>query len=84
MQVRAKDPNVKRIPSPYIVFENDHPVVAGASMSDLSHYLTGSLTASLKLKTGDVVSLYANNRREYLYDSGAHYTQFAGWLVEED
>jgi len=60
------------------------PIVAGIIMSNLSYHSTGSLTASLKLKAGDVVILYSNNRREILYDNVKHFTQFVGWLVDED
>ena len=57
--------------------------VASAFMANLSYSLSGSLTASLKLKAGDVVYLYSYKYAS-LYDSDSHYTQFAGWLVEED
>ena len=42
---------------------------------------TASLTASLALKRGDMVSL----KKEYgtLHDNQYHFTHFAGWLVEE-
>ena len=83
LQKRAKDPNNKRVPSPYAVAKKD-PVVAGTMMSNLSYYSTGSLTASLKLKASDVVNLYSRSKRGYLFDSVSHYTQFTGWLVEED
>jgi len=64
--------------------ERDFPIVSATSMSNLSYYSTGSLTTSLKLRKSDVVKLYSRNGRENLYESEAHYTQFVGWLVEED
>jgi len=66
------------------ILSGKFPVVAGTIMTNQSHHSTGSLTASLNLKKSDVVNIYSKNRRGLLYDSGAHYTQFAGWLVEED
>jgi len=83
LRVRAKDPNDKRVIY-HMVHVDNVPVVAGTVMSSLPSYSTGSLMASLKLKVGDVVNLHSQNRRENLHDNGAHYTQFAGWLVEED
>ena len=64
--------------------ERDFPIVSATSMSNLSNYLTGSLTTSLKLRKSDVVKLHSLSSRGNLYESGAHYTQFVGWLVEED
>jgi len=66
------------------VFISNHPIVASARISNDSYYSTGSLTASLKLKTSDVVKVFTQHGREHLYGSDAHYTQFAGWLVEEN
>ena len=83
LRVRAKDPNVKRVKY-HMVHVDNVPVVAGTAMSGLPSYSTGSLMASLKLKVGDVVNLHSQNRRDALHDNEAHYTQFAGWLVEED
>ena len=83
LQFRAKDPNAKKAVYPMIHVRNV-PVIAGTFMSSRSYFSTGSLTASLKLKSGDVVNLLSQNKRENLYESGAHYTQFAGWLVDED
>jgi len=60
------------------------PIVASTLMSRVSNHSTGSLTASLKLKTSDVVNLISKASRRFLYDGLPHYTQFAGWLVEED
>ena len=83
LRVRAKDPNVTRLMHHMVHVENV-PVLAGTAMSSLPSHSTGSLMASLKLKSGEVVNLYSQSRRDTLYDDGAHYTQFAGWLVEED
>jgi len=79
--VKEKNPTI-----PHSVYINDGkiPIVAGTMMSNLSYHSTGSLTASLKLKKNDVVTLYSDSKRGNLYDSGGHYTQFVGWLVEED
>ena len=82
LQFRAKDPNVKNVV--HHVEVERIPVVAATAMSSLPSHSTGSLMASLKLKASDVVNLHLQNRRENLHDNGAHYTQFAGWLVEED
>ena len=60
------------------------PIVAGTLMSRVSNHSTGSLTASLKLKTSDVVNLFSKASRRFMQDGLPHYTQFAGWLVEED
>ena len=83
LQKRAKDPKNKGVPIPYNVPKKD-PIVAGTMMSNFSYYSTGSLTASLKLKAGDVVNLYSPSKRGYLFDIASHYSQFTGWLVEED
>ena len=64
--------------------ERDFPIVSATSMSNLSYYSTGSLTTSLKLRKSDVVKIHSLSSRGNLYESGAHYTQFVGWLVEED
>jgi len=40
------------------------------------------ISASLRLKTGDQVRLFKTGGT--LFDDGNHYTQFTGWLVEED
>jgi len=83
LRKRAKDRNNSRLPSGSVLIGKEL-IVAGTLMSNLSYRSTGSLTASLKLKASDVVNLYSRNRRDNLYDSVAHYTQFTGWLVEED
>jgi len=49
--------------------------------SDQFRSLSG-ISASLRLKTGDQVRLFKTSGT--LYDDGNHYTQFTGWLVEED
>jgi len=41
-----------------------------------------SMTASLRLKTGDKVNLWLSIG--VLVDDISHYTHFTGWLVEED
>jgi len=41
-----------------------------------------SLTASLRLKTGDKVHLWLTVGM--LYDDVSHFTHFTGWLVEEE
>ena len=83
LRVRAKDPNITRVPY-NIIYVASVPVVAATATSGLPSYSTGSLTASLKLKAGDVVNLHSQHRRDALHDNEGHYTQFAGWLVEED
>ena len=84
LQFRAKDPNdVKRVIYHMMRGENGQ-VVAGTAMSSLPSHSTGSLTASLKLRKSDVVKIHSLSSRGNLYESGAHYTQFVGWLVEED
>jgi len=40
------------------------------------------ISASLKLKIGDQVTLFKGAGT--LNDDGSHYTHFSGWLVEED
>ena len=61
------------------------PRIATTYMANLSYRLPGSITASLKLKASDIVSLVSvEHQLVQLYDGRAHYTQFAGWLVEED
>ena len=61
------------------------PRIATTYMANLSYPLPGSITASLKLKASDTVSLVSvEHQLVQLYDGRAHYTQFAGWLVEED
>ena len=40
------------------------------------------ISASLKLKIGDQVTLFKSAGT--LNDGGSHYTHFTGWLVEED
>ena len=78
---------VVREKSPVIVHSihiGQIPIVAGTHMSNSSYQSTGSLTASLKLKTSDVVKIFSPFGREHPYESGAHFTQFAGWLVEEN
>ncbi len=60
-----------------------HKLVGATRMANLSNYLPGSITASLKLKASDVVNLYSTHRG-YLFSGPAHDIQFAGWLVEED
>lgn len=42
-----------------------------------------SLSASLRLKSGNTVRLY-NSGSSVLYDNGGHKSHFTGWLVEED
>jgi len=46
-------------------------------------YESYSLTASLRLKTGDRVNLY-NILASVLYETTTHKTHFTGWLVEQD
>ena len=79
--VKEKNPTISHS---IIINDGNIPIVAGSVMSNLSYYSTGSLTASLKLNKNDVVKIYSYSRRANLYDSGGHYTQFAGWLAEED
>ena len=66
------------------IVTGESPIVAGTYMSNQSYHSTGSITASLNLKASDEVGLYTQDGRENLYESHSHYTQFAGWLVEED
>ena len=46
-------------------------------------YDSYSLTASLRLKVGDQVSL-SNTDNGVLFENGNHKNHFTGWLVEED
>ena len=58
--------------------------LASTHMANASIPLSGSLTASLRLKSRDIVyvATYGNSK---LYDNDwGRYTQFVGWLVEED
>ena len=79
--VKEKNPTISHSIN---INDGNIPIVAGTVMSNHSYYSTGSLTASLKLKKNDVVKVYSDSRRDNLYDSGGHYTQFSGWLAEED
>jgi len=42
-----------------------------------------SLGVSLRLTAGDRLNLY-NANNGVLFESGEHFTQFTGWLVEEE
>ena len=50
----------------------------------LPNYFLGlsSISASLRLKTGDQVTLFKESGT--LNDDAGHWTHFTGWLVEED
>jgi len=58
---------------------------SNASGQPAGTYESYSLTASLRLKAGDTVSLY-NSNDGILYEAAVvnYKNQFAGWLVEED
>jgi len=61
-------------------------VVISASYApdDLPHYLgLSAINTYLRLKSGDQVRLYKNGGTLF-DDIGYGYTQFTGWLVEED
>ena len=45
---------------------------------------SGSITASLRLKSKDQVYLATHGRGKLFETGWARYTQFVGWLVEED
>ena len=85
LRVRQRDPSplIYNNVSGGLETKEKDLIVASTFMANISYRLTGSLTASLKLKASDVVYLQSY-RHARLYDSGNHYTQFAGWLVEED
>jgi len=53
-----------------------------AHTSSKMGFSTTALTASLRLKATDRVTLYKAGG--VLHDSIGHHTDFAGWLVEED
>lgn len=60
----------------------------GAAVTN--QYVTGtrdsiSMTASLRLKSGDKVNVYNGRYGDgVLYDDEGHVTHFSGWLEEED
>jgi len=84
LQVRQKKPFTV-VTSLGVGPNESHLIAAGTHMANLFYqvHVSGSITASLKLKENDVVNLYSHMSVS-LYDDGSHYTQFAGWLVEED
>lgn len=58
-------------------------ISASYAPSELSPYLSlSAIHASLRLKTGDQVCLFKTTG--FLADGSNKYTQFTGWLVEED
>lgn len=60
-------------------------IVCSTASQDTVGYNTVSLTASLRLKANDQVFLTNGNSNGMLFDvSTRHYTQFTGWLIEED
>lgn len=59
-------------------------VVASTHVANVSNHVSGSLTASLRLKSRDKVYLAIYGRGELFDNYWARYTQFVGWLVEED
>ncbi len=62
---------------------NDVTISTSYAASDISPYLTLSvINASIRLKVGDQVRLYISSGS--LTDGANRYTQFTGWLVEED
>jgi len=67
----------------YLQVNGNHVGVAAAS-GHTGSYITGSLSASLRLIAGDKVRLH-NAPGSVLKDYGKeHWTHFSGWLVEED
>ncbi len=60
-------------------------IAAAGTSNDVNTgtYESYSLTASLRLKTGDRVNLY-NILASVLYETTTHKTHFTGWLVEQD
>jgi len=68
----------------YLQLNGSHVGLANASPGKRGSYDTASLSASLRLKTGDEVRLF-NAPGSVLHDHvGEHWTHFSGWLVEED
>ena len=53
-------------------------------MGNRKNNVPGSLTASLRMKASEVVYVSTAGTDGHLFDNFAHYTQFVGWLVEED
>ena len=51
----------------------------GANVAGL---FTATLSSTLNLKSGDIISLRLANG--HLYDGGAHYTNFNGMLLQEE
>ena len=56
--------------------------VASTSMGNVS--ASGSITASLRLKSKDQVYLATHGRGKLFDNYWGRHTQFVGWLVEED
>jgi len=68
----------------YLQLNGNHVGMAIASPGKTGSFDTASLSASLRLKSGDKVRLY-NVPGSVLHDYlDEHWTHFSGWLVEED
>ena len=68
----------------YVDFQVNGVTLATSFASNIStaYVSLNGINASFRLKTGDQVRLYKTGG--ILDDDGRHYTQFSGWLVEED
>jgi len=67
----------------YIDLQVNGATLATSFAAYISNYVSvNGINASLRLKSGDQVRLYKSGGT--LDDNNRHYTQFSGWLVEED
>lgn len=72
----------------YVILQvNGENIGSAGTDSDALHvrdtHESYAMTASLRLKTGDKVTLF-NRNGSVLYESANHKNHFTGWLVEED
>jgi len=68
----------------YIQLQLNGVLIGHSYAPPMPNYFLGlsSISASLRLKTGDQVTLFKESGT--LNDDAGHWTHFTGWLVEED
>ncbi len=59
-------------------------VVCGLCNAEKDRFCTVSMRATVQLNAGDLIYVDMKTENTELYDDGGHYTQFTGWLVDED
>lgn len=70
-----------------IIFKKNGDVIArseGDSKQDKGESATYSIQSTLPLNVGDQIWLEMNGDDAYLFDDSEHFTQFTGFLLEED